>query len=300
MENTLMVILSSTVISAIITTILTFITNKRKDTVENIIKERKIWRDELRLISNEIATCKKIKELKVAVSKLKVRINAYGIGKDTIFKDSHIWSQIRKLEEKENMKKSDLEKNKIIFIDLISCLLKYDWERSKSEIKGNIHTKLVIVSFVSCYLFYTIRWFWNYNLNGGEIDQYIIYCIMYFIFMAFSLLMINLMDKWCIKKDLLFFFFIGIVGYIYIFYFWYYLLPNFGLHGMVDWIIFLVLLFTLIYSVEIKLIFYMKNVRYYIMSSAIAIGTTKINKRYKIYFYQTKKFPSGEKIIFED
>mgnify|MGYP007083674938 CR=1 FL=1 len=47
MENILMVILSSTVISAIITTILTFVTNKRKDTVENIIKERKIWRDEL-------------------------------------------------------------------------------------------------------------------------------------------------------------------------------------------------------------------------------------------------------------
>lgn len=301
MENILTIVLSSTVISAIITTILNFVTSKRKDTVENIVKERKNWRDELKIISNEIAMSKNLSQLKIAVSKLKVRINPYGIGKNTIFKDSHIWEEIRKLEKNEKMTKHDLEKNKIVFVDLISCLLKYDWERSKNEIKGNIHTKLVIISLVTCYIFYSIKWFWNYKLNGADISQYITYCIIYAVFIAFSLLMINLMDKWCEKKELLFFFYIGVSGYIFLFYFWNNLLPNFGLNEKIDFIIFFIPLITLIYSAECKLIFYMNNVRYYIMASALSIGTNKINKKYKIYFgNRIKEFPSGEKIIFED
>ncbi|WP_308698352.1 hypothetical protein [uncultured Thomasclavelia sp.] len=96
MVNLITIILSSTVISAIITTFLTFTTNKRKDTVEYIIKERKIWRDELRLISNNIAESKNLRELKVAISKLKVRINPYGLANNLIFYDSYIWEQINK------------------------------------------------------------------------------------------------------------------------------------------------------------------------------------------------------------
>lgn len=296
-----MVILSSTVISAIITTILTFVTNKRKDTVENIIKERKIWRDELRLISNEIATSKKLKELEVAASKLKVRINAYGIGRNSIFMDSYIWEQIRKLEKNENITNDDFKRTKVIFVDLISCLLKYDWERAKNEIKGNIHTKITIISFALCYIFYSIRWFLNCYSNEGEMDQYITFCIMYSIFIAFSLLINNLIDKWYKKEQLIFFLFIGTVGYLFLFILWNYMLPHLGFLDLIDWFIFSILLITLIYNTECRYVFYRNNVAYYILASAVSVGTNKINKRYKIFFGdRIEEFPSGEKIVFED
>lgn len=131
MENLFTIILSSTVVPAIITTFLTLFSNKRKDTIENIIKERKIWRDELRLISLDIAKSSNLKELKIAISKLKVRINPYGLARDFVFYDSYIWEQISKLEKSQQIVKGELEKVKNTYINLISCLLKFDWGKIK-------------------------------------------------------------------------------------------------------------------------------------------------------------------------
>lgn len=304
MENIAVVILSSSVVSAIITTFLAFFTNRKKDTLENIVKERKIWRDELKTIANSIAKSKNLEQLKIEISKLKVRINPYGMGTNSIFRDSHIWEQIRQLEKYEKITKDDLEKNKIIFVNLISCLLKFDWERAKNEIKGNIQTNLVIVSLISCYILYSIKWFWDYNSGSEKIINYISDCIMYSIFMAFSLLIIYLVDKWKNKAQLYFIIFTTITVSVIILLACYVFLPNWGLNWNIGTVILLIPILTFIYSAETKLFFYMNNVRYFLLASASSIGTNKIDIQYKIFFeFAGKKiseFPTGEKIIFVD
>lgn len=118
MDNVITIILSSTVISAVITASITFLINKRKDVVENIVKERKTWRDEIREISIDITDSKNLIELKNAINKLKVRINPYGMCKEIVFYDSYIWKEITKLENCNQLSKNELERRKIIFIDL--------------------------------------------------------------------------------------------------------------------------------------------------------------------------------------
>ena len=61
MKDIFIAIFSSTVISAVITTIYNSFTNNRKDILENIVKERKTWRDELRVISCDVAQSKNLK-----------------------------------------------------------------------------------------------------------------------------------------------------------------------------------------------------------------------------------------------
>lgn len=294
-----MIILSSTVISAIITTILTYFTNKRKDTVENIVKERKLWRDELRTISIDITNSKNLNELKKAINKLKVRINPYGMCAEIIFYDSYIWKEIGKLENCSQLSKADLEKRKIIFINLLSCLLKFDWERTKSEIKGNIQTKLVIISLCVCFIMYSVLWFWNYHLGAGKIIHYISYCTVYLIFVAAALIIIYLADKW--KDGNQFISNVCITGLIIsvVFILWKNILfPNYLLDSKINWIIFWAPFITLLYSVEVKMVTYMQNIRFYILSSMITVGETKINKKYKVFFWWNDKLPSGDKIEF--
>lgn len=299
MENIFAIILSSTVISAIITTILTFVSNKRKDTVENIVKERKLWRNELRTISVDITNCKKLCELKKTINNLKVRINPYGMCGEMIFYDSYIWKEISKLENCNQLSKTDLEERKRIFINLVSCLLKFDWERSKNEIKGNLQTKLVISSLCISFILYSVLWFWNYYLGAGKMIHYMSYCIIYLIFVAFSLIIIYMSDKWKSSKQFKGYMYLSVLSIGFILYLWKKILfPNYLLDSKINCIIFWAPFITLLYSVEIKMLAYMKNTRLYILSSMITVGETKIDKKYKIFFWWNNKFPSGVEIEF--
>lgn len=132
------IIFSSTLLATLVTSAFNLLINKRKDSIDNIVKERKTWRDELRVISSSISKSKNIIELKLAISELKVRINAYGIADNSIFKDSNIWEQIFVVESKDFFSAKELDNIKRRFVNQISCLLKYDWERSKAEIKGSM------------------------------------------------------------------------------------------------------------------------------------------------------------------
>lgn len=149
------IIFSSTLLTTIITSVFNILTNKRKDSMKNIVKERKTWRDELRVISLSISKSKNITELKLAISELKVRINAYGIAYNSIFTDSHIWEQIFMVESMESLSPKEFDNIKRMFVNQTSCLLKYDWERSKAEIKGNIQTRIIVVSLIISFLLYS-------------------------------------------------------------------------------------------------------------------------------------------------
>jgi len=174
MSNTevIALILSSSVLSAIISNLFSIFSNRRKDRVENITKERKVWRDELRKISSKISKCQNDNDLKQAIDKLKVRINPHGLVIKSDSKDCYIWEQIDKFEThvfKTNSTESNIgiEQYKNIFIGFISCLLKDDWERSKREIKSNtlilffvltLIASFVIYAFFMCYCNVVIGW----------------------------------------------------------------------------------------------------------------------------------------------
>lgn len=122
---------------------------------------------------------------------------------------------------------------------------------------------------------------------------------MYSILVAFSLIIINLADKWKNKKQLFTYVLSGVLGSILIFNGWKITVPSSLPYTLIDWIIFGVPFITLLYSAEIKLLTYKRNIKYYILASAISLGTTKIDKKYRVFFNRNDKLPSGEKIIFE-
>lgn len=139
-------ILTSGVIAALITGIFSFVSAIMKSNKEarlsRITDERKVWRDKIRQVAEEFSTInfdhfdndKDELKLILLLTKLKTRINSSGFCDDEDFlKDSHIWSSIRKLEEKETRSNTEIKK----LINYLSALLKHDWERSKLEVRIN-------------------------------------------------------------------------------------------------------------------------------------------------------------------
>lgn len=301
-NNIVTIIFSSTLLATIITSVFNLLTNKRKESIENIIKERKTWRDELRMISLSISKSTDIKELQIAISELKVRINAYGISYNSIFSDAHIWEQIFIVESMESLSPEEFDNIKRLFVNQISCLLKYDWERSKVEIKGNIQTKVVIVSLIISFLLYSFRWFYNYNIGSGKIMNFLSYAVIFILFSAFAILMINLADKW--KNAFHFYSFIlwSIIGMVFLYWFMYIFLPSALPYDITDQIIRIAPFIALIYSLVTKLLAYRRNVSYFILASALSCGATKIHKKYRIFFNRKNyiNLLTGEKITFDD
>lgn len=146
------IIMSSTVISVFISSILSFIQNRKNSNLQYITLERKEWREQLRLISEEICNSK-INNIKKALVKLKVRINAYGRNDNTDFEDRHIWSLIELTETVSRYPghfTDYFEDCKQLLIIAISMQLKYDWERAKWEVRGDVNSileKIFLVIF---------------------------------------------------------------------------------------------------------------------------------------------------------
>lgn len=125
MENWLQILSSGTLITALIT----LIQFNKKNNLEYITKERSEWRKGIRLI---IADLLADRNRRLAISRLKAQINPYGINlpdesKDYYMKDGHIWKLLNSFTYNEE----DCEK----LSRYLELLLKYDWERSKNEIK---------------------------------------------------------------------------------------------------------------------------------------------------------------------
>ena len=96
-EFILTMILSSTVVSSIVVALFSLLSNRKREFIENITKERKEWRDELRKIVEDITKCADVKQFQVQIEKLKVRINPYGQSTSLFFDDSYIWEYIDEL-----------------------------------------------------------------------------------------------------------------------------------------------------------------------------------------------------------
>lgn len=190
----------------LVTSIFNLTQGFHKDKIDNIIKERKSWREKIRAIASNLEKARSYYEIRGYLEELKVRLNAYGIGlKDNndvkYYKiDAHIWRIIENIEKNKN----SLNENKKLLIEYLSLLLKHDWERSKNEIFGNIKIYAFDVVFWIGFivLLFTYSWFYNSQLNG--IEQYKGWHIfgLFFVLHLDCIFIINELAKicFCIKK----------------------------------------------------------------------------------------------------
>lgn len=131
-------ILSSAVIAAIFSGVVSYIVAKRDGNLKHITAERKEWREKIRDIASRLNGAT-YEETISALTELKVRINSFAFKdkKGDYSLDSHIWEIIEEIEFN-NFSKKILELKQERLVMYLSLLLKSDWERSKEEVKGNI------------------------------------------------------------------------------------------------------------------------------------------------------------------
>ncbi|MDR2600121.1 MAG: hypothetical protein LBC73_07580 [Oscillospiraceae bacterium] len=161
MSNSILsIILSSSVVATVIIVFCNWIQNNRKSILERITDERKQWRDDMRTCALKFQREHDLNASKDLLASIKLRINAYGITNENDYlSDGHIWKIITEYEALEEA--ADIEdaiepvvvtdevvikqkEIKNIIIELLSCLLKNDWERSKSEVLINKYPLICI------------------------------------------------------------------------------------------------------------------------------------------------------------
>lgn len=144
-------VLEMSALVALVSAVISYVTFRKSSGLVYVTQERKEWRDSIRLIAEKLETCTYKKRHSVLVQ-LKTRINAYGMEGDDKIQDAHIWRMIRQMETCTKKEFDDLKKEIILYL---SALLKYDWERSKKEVYGNV-IKFVGLVFLVLALFLSV------------------------------------------------------------------------------------------------------------------------------------------------
>lgn len=150
-------ILGSIVIGGIISGLVSIMINRRQSNLQYITAERKEWRKEIREISYKLCGAS-YKDTLLLLASLKTRINAFGNNSNKYIEDAHIWELIKKIE----MTKPSKEVLKIQqeqLIEYLSLLLKFDWERSKVEVKGNLFNYLSCLTLIAVTIYFAISLF---------------------------------------------------------------------------------------------------------------------------------------------
>lgn len=142
--NQIITLISGAGIGAVLSAFLTFINSSKKNKLEFITKERSEWRKDIQLILDDLG---KIGKRSEAIQRLKSRINPYGKNltaedKDSFYLyDGHIWRLIEKIDISNTEQVEELA-------DYVRLLWKYDWERSKYEIRFDFINSFIIFILV--------------------------------------------------------------------------------------------------------------------------------------------------------
>jgi len=168
-------LISGAGIGAILSAILVFVNNSKRNQLDYITKERSEWRKSIKLIIVDLLDGKNRKS---AVSRLKSQINPYGFDMNVKYineyymKDGHIRDLLSDFDYSE-------EKSQKLS-QYLELLLKYDWERSKNEVRINnnflwnfLRWGLIILNLIML--------FWAGNVNN-ELYVFIIIFSYSFIF----------------------------------------------------------------------------------------------------------------------
>lgn len=317
-KDILTVILSSTVFTTAITVLFNYLSKKRQDSIENITKERKEWRGELRKIAKAISKATDLEHLKTSLSDLIVRINAYCVAKNSLFSDTYFWDIINDLysEEAKSLSDEQIDGYKIVLINHISCILKFDWERSKAEIKGSTQSRIVYFALFICYVFSVIHLgYITINQTNLSVNNTLLpFSIHYILVVAYAIAVVYWADKWKSGRQLviylLFCLFFGVILFVLMFKNYYSIQFNqlklFSPDpSSVSFLLMNAPFLVLIYASEVKLLLYIRNMQNFVISAVISSGQTEINKKYKIYFINfPKKYLrnrcTGQQITFSD
>lgn len=169
-------LLSSSVLATIITSIFNIFVNGKKLETNHITNERKTWRDQIRNLSQKINHAEDLNELKKILAELKLSINAYGLLKrNQYLSDGHLWQLITEIEQLNTINNQALSIYQKFLTELLSVLLKYDWERSKLEIKGNSFIYGIIVTNLWCAILGVIANVYYFYLDRLSINASMIY-----------------------------------------------------------------------------------------------------------------------------
>ena len=208
------VILTSTVIAAVISLLANVYNSRRTGKLKYITEERQKWREDIREIAENITKCSQF-NIGVQLTRLKMRINANGVKTIITEKegnnkkragrylnDAHIWKLIDELENPESIEKFEDNKKKLFLY--LSALLKYDWERAKQEVKGSELDSLQIVfsvlsSGISLWLLYTNEKDFISMQSVSAIALLLIPCVLIPIYKQIPLILKNsLLAVWAI------------------------------------------------------------------------------------------------------
>ncbi|MGL6058121.1 MAG: hypothetical protein ACRC17_07365 [Culicoidibacterales bacterium] len=146
-------IFSAATVAALVTAIFTYRNSKSSNELMHITAERREWRRDLRSIAEKVNASMTASELYANLIPLRVRINPLYTNTDSTKIDEEnpaiiecwLWERINFLEKSDNVNESELLEIKKEIIILLEALLKYDWERSKKEVKGDSFKKIATI-----------------------------------------------------------------------------------------------------------------------------------------------------------
>jgi hypothetical protein len=144
-EEIVKLVLGTGLVSAFITALFSKFQADKNHKVENITKERKEWRDCIRLIVLDVVQAYQKKDsdqLQSLEAELRVHLNPYNKRSNS---DIKIISAIR------DLRKDDVSEDKLTeFCDRVSYLLKHDWERVKKETASGISILNLLLASLFC------------------------------------------------------------------------------------------------------------------------------------------------------
>ena len=176
--NIIIAILGSSAFGAVISFLFTWLTNQKNNSLNYITDERRKWREKIREVVNGIEKSKfqgkESKDISQYLIVLQVSINPYGKKRKKDYaKDGHIWDIIDKLNDSKT--ESEFIKDKGVLLEYLSLMLKKDWERSKSEVRG--YSKIVVyvgVVLLNCPI-YMVYYFYILKLESVPILLFMLF-----------------------------------------------------------------------------------------------------------------------------
>lgn len=154
-------LLSGVGIGAVLSAVLLFINNSKKNKLDFITKERSEWRSEIKSIIVDLLTKS---DQNTAIARLETQLNPYGRSiseeyskYEFYMNDGHIWKLVNDFGySNENVK---------ILTEYLELLLKYDWERSKREVNFSYTGVLykvfnIAITIGLLFLFFTMKRTW--------------------------------------------------------------------------------------------------------------------------------------------
>lgn len=184
-------LIGSVLSSAVVAAFISMMTSNKEAKLQYVTRDRGSWRSELKDVTEKLAVCSCYdEECRKQLMRLKVRLNTYGKRVNEpypeneylyIMRDEHIWKEIDLL-EKGGQDEFSLHRDKIL--DYISCLLKFDWERSKREATPQYRILLSIVLYclntgVILYIYFQGNGVDIRDITNLGLNFMILLCLMY-------------------------------------------------------------------------------------------------------------------------